>query len=249
MSTPKLLTYDNKKTKKNEKYGVATAIMYLSPHKDNKYGINLCKGASKGCAEACLVGSGMGGMIKSVIEARKKRTHFFLEDQEGFMKQLVKEIEKGSKKHGKDFSVRLNGTSDIPFEDIPVNGKKNIFEVFPYIQFYDYTKRFNRLKKNIPSNYYLIFSRNEVNGDRCKQALDKGFNVAIVFDKLPNKLYGYEVVDGDKHDLRYIEDGPKVIGLKYKPLTGKGAKPKNIRAKQSGFVLLKEDLEKEGVAE
>jgi hypothetical protein len=44
--------------------------------------------------------------------------------------------------------VRLNGTSDIPFENIKFMDGKNIFELFPEIQFYDYTKIPNR--KDIP---------------------------------------------------------------------------------------------------
>lgn len=243
----KLLTYDNPKTKKGEKEGIRTFIMYLSPHKENDYGANLCKGASKGCADACLFGSGMGGMIPNVVKARKARTHFFLEDQKGFMDQLVYEIEKARKQRERgtvgDIAIRLNGTSDIPFEDIEVQGANNIFELFPDVQFYDYTKLFSRLKKTVPQNYYLTFSRNEVNDKRCTQALALGFNVAIVFDQLPENYFGYEVIDGDKSDLRFMEEGGKVIGLKYKPLTGKGAKAKNLRAKTSGFVVKRKDVE------
>lgn len=239
-----LLTTNNAKTKKGEAYGLITFILYMSPHKDNKYGKNLCKSASKGCAEACLFGSGFGGMIPKVAQKRRERTHFLLEDQDGFMEQLVREISKAREKYGVDnIAIRLNGTSDVAFEDIPVRDAANIFEYFPTVQFYDYTKRFSRLKKKLPGNYYLTFSRNEVNEKRCKEALELGFNVAIVFDQLPDNYYGFEVINGDKHDIRFMEEGGKVIGLKYKPLTGKGAKAKNLRAKTSGFVVKREDVE------
>lgn len=239
-----LLTTENPKTKKGEKHGIKTFIVYLSPHKRNKYGTNLCKSASKGCAEACLFGSGMGGMIENVQKAREKRTNFFLEDQKGFMEQLAGEIFLAKAKHGaENIAVRLNGTSDIAFEDIPVNGFNNIFEMSPDVQFYDYTKRFSRLKKEQPKNYYLIFSRNEINGNRCKEALELGYNVAIVFDRIPENYHGFEVIDGDEHDIRYMESGGKVIALKYKPLTGKGAKPLNLRAKKNGFVVKAEEVE------
>lgn len=239
-----LLNKNNPKTSKNEKHGFITLVLYLAPHKQNKHGVNLCKSASKGCADACLFGAGQGGMNDKVKNARHERTNFFLEDQDSFMGALLGEIFMYKAKHGaENIAVRLNGTSDIAFEDIPVNGAANIFEAFPDVQFYDYTKRFSRLKKELPSNYYLVFSRNEVNGKRCKEALDLGFNVAIVFDRVPSNYYGYPVVNGDAHDLRWKEEGGKVIGLKYKPLTGKGAKPINERAKKGGFVVKADQVE------
>lgn len=239
-----LLTKHNPKTSKNEKYGVTTLILYLAPEKQNERGVNLCKSASKGCAEACLFGSGMGGMIDNVKKARLNRTHFFLDNETKFMEQLAGEIFLAKAKYGaENMTVRLNGTSDIAFEDISVNGFNNIFDMFPSIQFYDYTKRFSRLKREQPANYYLVFSRNEVNWNRCIEALDLGYNVAIVFDRIPSNYYGYEVIDGDAHDLRHKEDGGKVIGLKYKPMTGKGAKPINLRAKKNGFVVKADEVE------
>ena len=58
--------------------------------------------------------------------------------------------------------------------------------------------------------------------DACLDALAHGVNVAVVFPakNVPNTFMGYRVVDGDKHDLRFLDkqaDGSAVIvGLKAK---------------------------------
>jgi hypothetical protein len=125
-----LLTTNNHKTIKGEKLGYITYIMYLSPHKQNSKGINLCSHASVGCSSACLFKSGFGGMYNSVQMARKNKTEWLLSNRNEFMLTLVKEISKAVIKH-KDkaiLTIRLNGTSDIRFEKIKVQDNKNIFE-------------------------------------------------------------------------------------------------------------------------
>ena len=72
-----LLTTNNVKTMKGEKLGYKTYILYMSSYNDNSKGINLCSHASKGCATACLVGSGMGGLYTTVQQARRKKSDFF----------------------------------------------------------------------------------------------------------------------------------------------------------------------------
>ena len=143
----KLLTENNHKTIKGEKLGIKTLILYLSPYKDNTRGKNLCPKASLGCSKACLFNSGMGGMYKRVADGRRNKTEWFLEDRESFVSTLISEITKAVNKYSADWvlSIRLNGTSDIVWENIYYGGK-NIFEHFPDVDFYDYTKistRFN----------------------------------------------------------------------------------------------------------
>ena len=111
----------------------------------------------------------------------------------------------------------------------------NIFEIFPEIQFYDYTKNYTRFDKVLPSNYHLTFSRSEINHEKSLAILKRGYNVAMVFDKLPKTYEGYEVVNGDKDDLRFLDKKNTIIGLKYKKMTSKGAD--NSKAIKSGFVI------------
>jgi len=119
------------------------------------------------------------GKFSNVQDARIAKTKLFFEDRVTFLDKLVKEIQaavKSSKKAGLIPVFRLNGTSDIRWENIPVRGYRNLFQLFPDIQFYDYTKHSNR--KNIPDNYHLTFSRSETNED---QILTVTYNTAVVF--------------------------------------------------------------------
>ena len=211
----------------------------MSPFKANSKRINVCSHASKGCAESCLVGSGFGGMYTSVMQGRMKRTEFFLSDRINFLNQIKDEIEKAIKKHKDEaiVTIRLNGTSDLSYENFKVFDGKNIFELFPNIQFYDYTKNWTRFNKPLPANYHLTFSRSETNHDKAMELLRRGVNVAIVFDKLPKTYEGFEVINADENDLRFLDKKGVICGLKYKRMTEKGGAEKNKAAFENGFVV------------
>jgi len=233
-----LLSTNNAKTIKGAKLGYITYILYMSPFKLNSQKKNVCSHASKGCVESCLVGSGFGGMFTAVMAGRVARTEYFLKNRIEFLNQVKTEIEKALKKN-KDkaiVTIRLNGTSDIPYENLRVfEGNKNIFEMFPKVKFYDYTKNYLRFDKPLPKNYTLTFSRSETNHDKAMEILARGFNVAMVFDKTPKKFEGYKVINGDKDDLRFKDTKNVIVGLRYKKMTGKGAD--NSKAFTSGFAI------------
>jgi len=246
-----LLTFNNAKTVKGEnvynKKGLPykTAIMYLSSYTNNSKGINLCSHASTGCAATCLVGSGNGGMFPKVMQGRIDKTEYFLRDRIGFMNQLDEEITnlKTKFKLTHELVVRLNGTADIVFEKFKIFEGKNIFEKHSDITFYDYTKNHTRFEKALPSNYHLTFSRSETNHAKAIELLNKGKNVAIVFDKLPSTYEGFEVISGDEDDLTFLKPKGVILGLKYKFMTGKGGGEKNKLAFSSGFVVKTQTLE------
>lgn len=246
-----LLTTENSKTVKGEKLGYTTYIMYLSPHTQNSKGINLCKSASPGCAKACLHKSG-AARFDQVQAGKLNKTEYFIDDINGFMAQLVDELTKIEAKHNaivgdykdigtkgkklyKNFAVRLNGTADIPFERIKLKGlnKTNIFELFPDVQFYDYTKRYDRFKNTImPTNYHLTFSRSEINDVESVDMLNRGYNVAYVFglnktQAMPTTYNGFDVINGDESDLRFLDKPNTIVGLKYKLTTTKGSQGVN----------------------
>lgn len=222
---------------KGEKLGYITYIMYMSPYNQNSKGVNICPFASKGCAASCLVGSGFGGMYENVKQGRLNRTEYFLSDRIGFLAQLDSEIGKAVKKHeGKAIvTIRLNGTSDLSFETFKVRDGKTLFELYPETQFYDYTKNYLRFNRELPANYHLTFSRSETNNDKAIELLDRGFNVAAVFDELPETWNGYKVINGDETDLRFLDGKNVVVGLKYKKMTGRNAD--NSLAFKSGFAI------------
>lgn len=230
-----LLSTANAKTIKGEKLGFITYILYLQPYKSNDLGKNLCPSASTGCIKACLNSAGRGA-FNSVQKGRKRKTDLFLADKSKFMSELYFEIGMLTHKHnkkGEKICIRLNGTSDIVFENliVPETGK-NIFDSLPYVQFYDYTKIVSRLRKPIPANYDLTFSRSEANDAYLKAVTDLGFNVAVVFSNknIPTHYNGIEVVNGDNTDLRFLDEkGGKIVGL-----YAKGKAKKDL----SGFVVL-----------
>jgi len=208
----KLLGTANTKTLKGETLGYQTWIMHLAP--STLSGYQVCPMASPGCASACLNLSGMG-RFSNVQAARIAKTQWFFQDREAFMAQLVKEIGaaiRKSEKAGLKAVFRLNGTSDIRWETIPVNGYANVMAMFPTTQFYDYTKIANR--RDIPANYHITFSRSEVNEMQVLEVMRSGMNVAVVFDTIPDKWMGVKVVDGTETDLRFLDEDFVVVGLK-----------------------------------
>lgn len=213
----KLLNIDaNAKTVKGQGRGYMTAILYLAPADESGY--EVCPMASAGCRKACLNKAGMGA-FSTVQAARIAKTRLYFEDRAAFKAQLVSEVRafiRKAIKLGLIPVVRLNGTSDIPWERVPVEGKANIMELFPSVQFYDYTKRHNR--RNLPANYHLTFSLAEDNDSRAGAAATNGANIAVVFrtDKFPTTFMGMPVVDGDADDLRFLDGRGVVVGLKAK---------------------------------
>lgn len=225
----------NAKTKKGEKLGYTTFILYMFPHKQNAKGKNVCPNATPGCTAACLFTAGRG-KFNNIQSARINKTEYFLNDRDSFMQQAADEITAGIKKYGADkICIRFNGTSDIPFENIPVGEYPNIMSMFPNVQFYDYTKIFHRLTKELPANYHLTFSRAETpkNQEEAKMAMKMGYNYAAVFavkdeTELPLQYKGIPVVNGDAHDLTFLHPKGCIVGLKAK---GDGKKD------TTGFVI------------
>lgn len=226
----KLLTTNNAKTIKGEKLGYKTFILYMSSFTDNLKGINLCPMASAGCAAACLVNSGFGGIYKHIADARRNKSEYFLNDRVNFMLQIDKEIAALVKREAGNSipTIRLNGTTDISWEKFKIREGKNIFELYPDVQFYDYTKNYKRFDKVLPTNYHLTFSRSETNNAYAELLLSRGYNIAIVFDKTPETYMGFKVVDGDKTDLRFLDGNNVIVGLRYKKVTKKGSNNKEI---------------------
>lgn len=157
--------------------------------------------------------------VSNVIQAaRIRKTVWFFQDRAGFMAQLVKEIRAGiryAQKMGLIPVFRLNGTSDLRWESVGVDGARNVMELFPDVQFYDYTKLSNR--KDLPSNYKLTFSLAENNDLQAWAAASAGLNVAAVFrGKLPATFMGRTVINGDDSDLRFLDPVGVVVALKAK---------------------------------
>jgi hypothetical protein len=224
----KLLSTGNPKIMKGEKMGYNSYILHLAPASLSGY--NTCPKATEGCKSACLNTAGRGGMFKKgeftnmIQQARIRKTKLFYENRKEFMDNLVKDIELGIKQSAKKGLIpvfRLNGTSDISFEKYEVQRAgityKNIFEAFPNVQFYDYTKVLGRKVNNI-SNYHLTFSAADGNDSDVVKAFEQGYNVAMVFGikkkfEMIKEYMGKPVYNGDDSDLRFLDPDNHIVGL------------------------------------
>ncbi len=220
----KLLSTANPKVLKGQSQGYNTFILHLSPA--NVSGYETCPKRTDGCTAACLNTAGHGGMFKKgettnvVQEARKRRTRMFFENRAVFFEHLMREIEnaiKLSAKQGMTPVFRLNGTSDLSWEKYEVADGKNIFQMFPQVQFYDYTKILGRKVAHIP-NYHLTFSAADGNDADVLKAIAQGMNVATVFgikktEPMPETYNGRVVFNGDESDLRFLDPKGVVVGL------------------------------------
>ena len=220
-SNPKI----DKSNKVSEKYW--SCIMHLRP-----VSTKICPYQDiAGCKSACLNTAGLGGVYPSIQKTRQKKTDLFLDDRDEFMKVLVKDIHtfvRACNRKDKRPAIRLNGTSDIQWEYIEIDGYANIFEMFPEIQFYDYTKIPTRKVEHI-ANYHLTWSYSEANKKYAERFNEVSNNKAVVFNGiLPSMFKGLKVIDGDTHDMRFLDEPNSVVGLK-----AKGQAKKD----NSGFVI------------
>ncbi len=80
--------------------------------------------------------------------------------------------------------------------------------------------------------------------------LAKGHNVAMVFGvkselDLPKSYLGYEVINGDESDLRFLDPKNVIIGLRYKYLTGRGTSGVNKdNLENNDFIINVADIDK-----
>jgi len=107
----------------------------------------------------------------------------------------------------------------------------NIFEIFPNVQFYDYTKI---PRRSVPNNYHLTFSYSGVTEFQPvveKQLRhDPQTNLAVVFDHayIPDTFLGRKVVNGDASDVRFNDASGVIVGL-----TAKG----KAKGERNGFTV------------
>lgn len=220
---------NSSKHEKAYKYDELVYTIYLAPAKSSGY--EVCPMRSPECTKLCLNESGHNRIDvhkNKINNSRIKKTKLFFEDRQFFVRWMFDEIiaaEKKAKKLNYHFSVRLNNTSDISPESfyLDVNGKKiNVLQYFKHIQFYDYTKvaaRYSLTQKY--KNYDLTFSYSGTNMTECLSMLNKGVRMAAVFNKLPKKYMGYNVIPGDDYDMRYRDKKKVIVGLKFKVVRNK----------------------------
>ena len=225
----KLLSTANPKIQKGTKMGYLSFILHLAPA--DLSGKETCPKRTAGCTAACLNTAGRGGMFKRgentnmIQKARIRKTQYFFNNRAEFMADLVSDINKAIKfaeRKGLTPVFRLNGTSDLSWEKYTAAYGMNIFELFPNVQFYDYTKVLGRKVKHL-TNYHLTFSKADGNDADVAEALLQGMSVVAVYDAIPAG-----VPSADETDLRFLDPKGVMLGLK-----AKGRAKKDY----SGFVI------------
>ena len=230
---PSLVTTEgNPKMEKGLAKGYLTGVMHLMPADKSGYG-NVCPFSSAECRHHCL--NTAGNWVPHKLKSRTYKTKLYFTDRKRFLEEVRRSIARLARKaeeQGLIPAVRLNGTSDIPSLGLMMSKE------FPSIQFYDYTK-IPKPWQRMRENYHLTFSRSEENEKEALASLDHGVSVAVVFDvrpsaALPAEWMGYPVIDGDRHDLRFLDTlegkGPFIVGLRAKGRArGKGG--------ETGFVV------------
>jgi len=226
----KLLSTANPKIQKGTKLGYLSFILHLAPA--DLSGKETCPKRTAGCTSACLNTAGRGGMFKRgentnmIQKARIRKTNEFFNNREQFMFDLYHDIVKAKKfadKQGLIPVFRLNGTSDLSWEKYTVGTTDmNLFQLFPTVQFYDYTKVLGRKVAQYP-NYHLTFSKADGNDSDVAEALMQGMSVVAVYDQIPEG-----VPSADETDLRFLDPKGVMLGLK-----AKGRAKKDY----SGFVI------------
>jgi hypothetical protein len=183
---------------------------------------------------------------QGAIEARADRLVLLTRNPSLYFELLSRELkalEKRADRKGFKPAGRLNGTTDLDWTRITFNGK-TIFDHFPGITWYDYTKvptiaeNYSRAGVSITFSFYKKAAIDTLIG-----LLDRGVNIAIAYrDKLPiAQVLGVRMVDvinGDEHDLRFLDRKGAIVGLKYKNQTMHDrAREVNQSTDQSGFIV------------
>lgn len=238
--------------------GTMTYCIYLAPSDISGY--NVCPN-SQHCKAHCLNGSGRNkaaileqGFDSSRINlARIKKTKFFFEHRDLFMQAVIMEIERYRRQAaalGYDFSIRLNGTSDIsPTLFVDSKTKKNLLQLYPNVMFYDYSKVPSRMVvAGRFDNYDMTFSYDGYNWSECDKYLKQGGKVAVVFyGELPQRFNGYEVINGNDDDMRYLNPNGVIIGLHYHVTANdfyinEATRKRERRKPNTPFVVMNDDI-------
>jgi hypothetical protein len=170
--------------------------------------------------------------VSRVVKARR-----FMKDRHAYLKDVVRSIELTKRKADRlqlKLAIRLNGSTDLPWEGLKDSFGMSIVSRFSDIQFVDYTKSPKRALAHaagkFPKNYSLCFSRSEENESDCIRVLNAGGTVAAVFaGEKPKTFLGFPVIDGDLHDLRFLDPKGHVVAL--------SPKGRNAKRDKSGFVV------------
>ena len=238
----RVLSNSNTKALKARKAGWYQITLELAPHTLSGY--KVCQ-YSDGCEASCLFRAGRG-RFDVVSSARHARTHLLFEDYEQFWARFDGEMYENLEQAGKlglKVCVRMNTLSDLPFHRMYRPDGVTVFDAWPDLQFFDYTKRplwdwptVQAGAVNPIPNYHLTASWGASwTVETMGPYIEQGINVAVVFqDKIPKRWGGAYVISGEKNDLRFLDTPSRVVGLLEK------STPQKQAGRDSGFIQISE---------
>jgi hypothetical protein len=211
--------------------GVLTKVLYMMAA--GASGREACPDSSAACRAVCLVEHTGRMSMTNAVRARRRRHASFFADRARFLSTLAYEIValgESARRTGKIPAVRLNGTTDLPWVNMRVNfgGRQwdNLYQIAAAhgVRTYDYTKARVGTRSYPDHHYTFSLSDHPESNARAVEWLRHGSNVAVVFDVakgcLPDtyKIGGtdYPVIDGDKHDARFLDPAGVIVGLSAK---------------------------------
>jgi len=209
------------------------AGLSLAPHWIAGTGRNMCVGSTPQCRAACNLWWSGRCVTEPVRNAMIRRTKELVADPLFFRKRIEFDIRR--------LILEAEAVSAIPVLR-PHMASDHLPELLDWLAIlrefegskliaYDYTKRLDFvLRDDLPANYWLTYSRSERSTDRQLQSVfAAGRNVAAVFDvpyhasgahkfvgELPRRWNGRRVIDGDIHDLRFLDPAGCFVGLRLK---------------------------------
>jgi hypothetical protein len=213
-------------TKKGKRIVFVPFLINLLPAKQS--GINLCMCSTKHCAATCLHSAGNIGALVDKTMSRLRKTWFLALDRDKAFSQIANQIKAKKQKIDKfnatskdthqQLIIRLNGTSDIIWRVLTDVAGKNLFEMFPDVVFYDYSKHSKEMENFIrgeiidddgnkqgrfPPNYHLTFSYGGPGGSMSnyRKTLLDGENLAVPFGPGKTSALDYMEFPKDIADL------------------------------------------------
>lgn len=191
---------------------------------------NNCAGSTPDCRKLCLGNFGRAEFLPQLMQTRVNRSNFLHQYRqlawETMLPQLMA-IDRRATRNGLTVAFRPDITSDKNWDLI----LPQLFKTFPNWKFYGYTKLRSKITRYLAGKNPVIptfswsdrLTRQNDGLDYCKSILNAGINIAVVFydsktlaGKLPRTFLGTTVIDGDKHDLRFLDPQGVIVGLKPK---------------------------------
>lgn len=216
------LTGTSKKVKLGEGFGYSTVVMYASMASQS--GINLCRHSTPECRKGCLgLSSGHLSFHQQTLALKAWCFYFYPEASKAKLLQELRNHKEDSDRIGYKALARLNGSTDIDWARL-YDGQDE--SKLP--RRYDYTKNYERACSRISSDYHLTYSISEdpESWNKAIAFVKDGGTAAFVTERNKEKAKefsakiarwtGLRVVDGDRHDLRFLDKGSLVC------LTAKG---------------------------